>query len=104
MRSYISEMPNGSYFVDYLDNDGIVDSPLKIHLTLTIKDDMLFDFKGLATGRGYTHLSRYTTMLQRTLNIYPEIPVNGGCFRPIRFNILTILAFLFNCLLRSVAI
>ena len=93
MRSHIREMPVGSYsFTDYLDNDGILDAPLKIHLNLTINhDNMLFDFQGTSPpGRGYTHLSRYTTMSAAHLSIkhiYPEIPINGGCFRPIRFNI-----------------
>ena len=36
MRSYIAEIPDGAYkFEDYFDNDGIVDEPVKLCLTLT---------------------------------------------------------------------
>jgi N-methylhydantoinase B len=93
MRSYIREMPDGTYsFTDYLDNDGIVDSPLKIHLEVTVQgDSMLFDFQGTSPpGKGFTHMSRYTTMSAVHLSmkhIYPDFPINGGCFRPIRIQI-----------------
>jgi N-methylhydantoinase B len=93
MRSYISEMPDGSYsFSDYIDNDGIVDQPLKINLTVTVDGNtLLFDFAGTSPpGMGFTNLSRYATMsgVNLTLkHLYPEIPINGGCFRPVKFNI-----------------
>lgn len=93
MRSYIEEIPDGTYrFEDYIDNDGIIDRPLKISLALTVKgSDMHFDFTGSApTSRGPLNLSRNTTMsgcYVAMKHIFPEVPVNGGAFRPATFTI-----------------
>jgi N-methylhydantoinase B len=55
MRSYIEEIPDGRYcFEDIIDNDGIVDAPLKLVLALTVRGSQLeFDFTGTSgTSRG----------------------------------------------------
>ncbi|HEX9842768.1 MAG TPA: hydantoinase B/oxoprolinase family protein, partial [bacterium] len=46
MRSYLAELPDGAYeYEDYLDSDGVVNEPLRIHLTLTIRgSDAYLDF------------------------------------------------------------
>ena len=46
MRNHIQSLPNGTYSVDdYLDNDGVSDTPLQLSVDLIIKDDELtFDF------------------------------------------------------------
>ena len=46
MRSYISSLPDGEiYAEDYLDNDGIIDEPLKVALNLKIAgESMTMDF------------------------------------------------------------
>ncbi len=91
MRSYIEEIPDGTYrFEDFIDNDGIVDQPLKIALTLTVKGSQLtFDFTGTsAAARGPVNLSRNTTLSACYVamkHIFPEVPVNGGAFRPATF-------------------
>ena len=91
MRSYIEEIPDGMYrFEDFIDNDGIVDQPLKIALTLTVKGSQLtFDFTGTsAAARGPVNLSRNTTLSACYVamkHIFPEVPVNGGAFRPATF-------------------
>ena len=93
MRSYIEEIPDGTYrFEDFLDNDGIVDEPLKLSLALTVSGSELhFDFTGTAgTSRGPVNLSRNTTLsgcYVAMKHIFPEVPVNGGAFRPARFTI-----------------
>jgi len=93
MRSYIDEIPDGTYrFEELIDNDGIVDSPLKISLALTVKgSDLHFDFAGSSsTARGPVNLSRNTTMsgcYVAMKHIFPEVPVNGGAFRPATFAI-----------------
>ena len=48
MRSYIAELPDGTYtFEDFIDNDGIVDEPIPVKIAITVKDDhMHFDFTG----------------------------------------------------------
>ncbi len=93
MRSYIAEIPDGTYgFEDLIDNDGIVDQPLKIVLALTVKgSDLHFDFTGTSpTARGPVNLSRNTTLSSCYVamkHIFPEVPVNGGAFRPASFTI-----------------
>ena len=93
MRSYIAEIPDGTYrFEDTIDNDGITDEPLRIALALTVKgSDMHFDFTGTSpTARGPVNLSRNTTLSSCYVamkHIFPEVPVNGGAFRPATFTI-----------------
>ncbi|WP_439495238.1 hydantoinase B/oxoprolinase family protein, partial [Bosea sp. (in: a-proteobacteria)] len=91
MRSYIAEIPDGTYAItDYFDNDGVVDEPLTVALALTVSgSDLLFDFTGTSGAAvGPMNISDATT---RSLcfvalkHIFPEVPVNGGAFRPTRF-------------------
>ncbi len=91
MRSYIRDLPDGTYsFEDHFDNDGIVDAPIPIRLAITVKgEDMHFDFTGTgATSRGPVNMSRNTTLSSCYVaikHIFPDVPVNGGTFRPIHF-------------------
>jgi N-methylhydantoinase B len=93
MRSYIAEIPDGAYrFEDFFDNDGIVDEPVKLVLTLTKKGtDLHFDFAGTdGATRGPINLALTTTLSSCYVaikHIFPEVPVNGGAFRPTSFNI-----------------
>ena len=93
MRSYIAELADGTYsFEDYFDNDGIVDAPIPIHLAITVKgDEMHFDFSGTGpTSRGPLNMSRNTTLSSCYVaikHIFPDVPVNGGTFRPIHFTV-----------------
>ncbi len=93
MRSYIAEIPDGTYRIeDFYDNDGIVDAPLRVPLALTVEGSSLhFDFTGTSpVAKGPMNMSDTTT---RSLcfvalkHIFPEVPVNGGAFRPTRFTI-----------------
>ena len=91
MRSYIGELADGTYtFEDHFDNDGIVDAPIPIRLAITVKgEDMHFDFTGTGpTSRGPMNMSRNTTLSSCYVaikHIFPDVPVNGGTFRPIHF-------------------
>ncbi len=93
MRSYIAEIPDGTYCAtDWFDNDGVVDAPLKVVLSLTVDgSDLHFDFTGTApAARGPMNISDSTTMslcLVALKHVFPEVPVNGGAFRPTRFTI-----------------
>ena len=93
MRSYIAELADGTYsFEDYFDNDGIVDEPIPIRLSITVKgDEMHFDFTGTGpTSRGPVNMSRNTTLSSCYVaikHIFPDVPVNGGTFRPIHFTL-----------------
>jgi len=48
VRSYIAEIPDGTYrFADCMDDDGIDDTPLRIELALTVAGtEITFDFSG----------------------------------------------------------
>lgn len=93
MRSHIAEIPDGTYhFEDFFDNDGIVDEPVKIALTIRKAGaDLDFDFTGTdKVTRGPINLALTTTLSSCYVaikHIFPEVPVNGGAFRPMKFNV-----------------
>lgn len=93
MRSYINEIPDGVYrFEDFIDNDGIEDRPLGLKLTMTVEgSEMKLDFTGTSgTARGPLNLSRNTTLSSCYVaikHLFPDVPVNGGTFRPVSFEI-----------------
>ena len=93
MRSYIDEIPDGTYdYEDFMDNDGIIDEPIKVALSLTVSGSSLhFDFsQSDPAARGPLNLSRSTTQSTCFIalkHIFTEVPVNGGAFRPISFDI-----------------
>jgi len=93
MRSYISELPDGTYTCeDWIDNDGIVDAPLAVKLAITITGDtMHFDFTGTGPrARGPMNMSRNTTISSVFVaikHIFADVPVNGGTFRPISIHV-----------------
>lgn len=93
MRSYIAEIPDGIYrFEDFIDNDGIVDEPIPVKLAVTIKgEQMHFDFTGTGPkSRGPLNMSRNTTLSSCFVaikHIFPDVPVNGGTFRPISIHV-----------------
>ncbi|MBM3361098.1 MAG: hydantoinase B/oxoprolinase family protein [Betaproteobacteria bacterium] len=93
MRSYISEIPDGTYrWEDFLDNDGINDQPVPVKLAITVTgDEMHFDFTGTgASTTGPMNMSHNTTLSSCYVaikHIFPDVPVNGGTFRPISFTL-----------------
>lgn len=93
MRSYIAELPDGTYtFEDAIDNDGIEDRALPVKLKVTIAgEQMHFDFAGTApTARGPMNMSRNTTVSSCFVaikHLFPDVPVNGGTFRPITIDV-----------------
>lgn len=93
MRSHIEEIPDGTYScVDHLDNDGIEDKAREFHLELTVDgSDIHMDFSGTSpAAKGPVNLSRNTTISTAYValkHIFPDVPVNGGTFRPVDFKI-----------------
>lgn len=93
MRSYIAEIPDGIYAIeDFFDNDGVIDEPLRVRLSLTVTgSDLHFDFSGSdGPAAGPMNISDSTTKSMCFValkHIFPEVPVNGGAFRPTRFTI-----------------
>ncbi len=93
MRSYIGDIPDGAYrIVDGFDNDGVVDSPLDVRLSVVVKGtDLHFDFTGTdGPAIGPMNISANTTKSMCFValkHIFPDVPVNGGAFRPMHFTI-----------------
>ncbi|GGY93266.1 hydantoinase B/oxoprolinase family protein [Novosphingobium colocasiae] len=91
MRSYIADIPDGRYvFDDFFDNDGVSDVRLPIRLAVTVTGDSLeFDFTGTApAARGPMNIADCTTRSMCFValkHLFPDVPVNGGVFRPVRF-------------------
>ncbi|MDP2084642.1 MAG: hydantoinase B/oxoprolinase family protein [Gemmobacter sp.] len=93
MRAYISDIPDGTYVLeDGFDNDGVVDAPLKVRLAITVTgSDLHFDFTGTdGPAVGPMNISAGTTKslcFVALKHVFPDVPVNGGAFRPARFTI-----------------
>ncbi len=90
-RRAIREIPNGQYeFVDYCDNDGITEEPIKIAARLTVKDDEIeVDFSGSSPQvRGGMNAAFAVTVSATCYAIKcladPENPPSSGSYRPIK--------------------
>ena len=90
MRSEISAIPDGSYeFTDWMEDDGVVDEPVRFHVTVTIDGDrMIVDWTGSApqvrgpinATYGVTAGAVYNAVFHLTDS---AIPKNSGAYRPI---------------------
>ncbi len=93
MRVQIARLPAGTVSAeDFLDNDGIVDQPLKIALDLTIEGDrMIIDFtRSSPACAGPVNISRATTIAACYValkHIFGEVPANAGVLEPVEFKI-----------------
>jgi N-methylhydantoinase B len=93
MESYIAELPDGEYAAeDFLDNDGIVDEPLRIRLSIGIKGKrMRLDFSGTADAcDGPVNISRATAIASCYValkHVFQDVPGNAGVLAPIDLEI-----------------
>ncbi|MEM1046109.1 MAG: hydantoinase B/oxoprolinase family protein [Pseudomonadota bacterium] len=91
MRSEIAALPDGTVSAeDYLDNDGIDDTPLKIALDLTIDGDrMTMDFSRSSPAcAGPVNISRSTTIAACYValkHVFGDVPANAGVLEPVSF-------------------
>lgn len=89
MRAELLALPDGRYSAeDFLDNDGIEDQPLAIHVALEIKHDQLtIDFEGSAPQcAGPVNISLPTTIATAYValkHLFPNLPANAGVMRPV---------------------
>jgi len=89
MAANISDLPDGTYSAeDYLDNDGIIDQPLKIALDLTISGDrMTLDFSRTSHAcAGPVNISLSTAIASiyvATKHLFTEVPANAGVLEPL---------------------
>ncbi len=90
MRSEVSSLPDGRVSADdWLDNDGVVDEPLKIALDLEVAGDRLvLDFRRSAPAcQGPVNISRSTTVAACYValkHVFGEVPANAGVLEPIQ--------------------
>ena len=93
MRAELTDLPDGRWeAVDYLDNDGITDTPLAIRVALSIMgDQMELDFTGTAPRcSGPVNIALPTTVATAYVaikHIFPALPANAGVMRPITVTI-----------------
>ena len=91
MRAQIAALPDGRASVeDWLDNDGVVDEPLKVALDLTVAGDRLtLDFSRSSPAcAGPVNISRSTTIAACYValkHIFADVPANAGVLEPIDF-------------------
>ena len=89
MRAHIAEIPDGTYASEaFVDSDGVVNTPLRIALSVTKSGDALhFDFSGSSPPcRGPMNSVRATTVSSVYLavrHIFPDTPLNAGAFQPL---------------------
>jgi N-methylhydantoinase B len=93
MRAQIADLPQGTISAeDWLDNDGISDTPLKVALDLTIAGDrMVMDFSRSSPAcAGPVNISRSTTIAACYValkHIFGDVPANAGVLEPVEFRI-----------------
>ena len=91
MRANIAALPDGIYSCDdFLDNDGVIDKPLRIALDLTIAGDrMTLDFSRSAPPcDGPLNIARSTAVAccyVALKHLFTDVPANAGCLAPIEF-------------------
>ncbi|MDQ8732012.1 hydantoinase B/oxoprolinase family protein [Bradyrhizobium sp. LHD-71] len=91
MRASIAELKDGVYSADdFLDNDGIVDKPLRIALDLAVSGEtMTLDFSRCSPAcAGPLNISRSTTIAACYValkHVFRDVPANAGVLDPIRF-------------------
>ncbi len=89
IRAGLRKIPDGTYTgVDYIDDDGQSDEPIKLQVNIHKKDDeVVVDFEGTAKQvRGNincpiatVHAAVYYALIAV---IDPHVPPNSGCYRP----------------------
>ena len=96
-RSAIATIPDGTYgYHDFLDNDGVdLDDPIRIEVAVTVSGETVHvDFTGsnpqvrgpfncMPSG---SQAAAYFAVRAMT---DPQIPTNGGCFRPVSLHLPT---------------
>ena len=89
MAHYIGELPDGQYSAeDWLDNDGIVDEPLRIALDLSIVGErMCLDFsRSSAACAGPVNIALSTAVASVYValkHLFVDVPANAGVLQPV---------------------
>ncbi|MFQ5942660.1 MAG: hydantoinase B/oxoprolinase family protein [Anaerolineales bacterium] len=93
IRTALEEIPDGTYSgVDYVDDDGFSDEPIKLQVNIhKAGDSVAVDFEGTADqvqGNincpiATVHAAAYYALIAV---IDPHVPPNSGCYRPFNIN------------------
>jgi len=89
MAANIADLEDGTYSAeDYLDNDGLVDEPLRIAVDLSIKgDQMTLDFSRTSPAcAGPVNIALSTAVASVYVaikHVFTEVPANAGVLEPI---------------------
>ncbi|OUJ11512.1 hydantoinase B/oxoprolinase family protein [Acetobacter okinawensis] len=95
-RAIIRTLPDGDYsFSDYTDEDSVNGYPMRIHVTLRIRDDQIeLDFTGsdpqlssslnVPTGGKEKHSLALIAVIYALYTLDPSITLNHGLTRPLR--------------------
>lgn len=94
-REVLKQIPAGIYVEEgYLDNDGVVDEPIRVKMKLTVDEqgNMEVDLTGSspqAVGSTNTGVAQTISAIRVAYKmlILPEAPVTGGSFRGLTFKI-----------------
>lgn len=89
MRSYLEQIPDGRYhFTDAVEAGADLDLAIEVELSVR-GSDVQIDFAGSSPSYlGPMNLARPTTItaaLSAFKHLFPDVPINGGCFRPFHF-------------------
>jgi N-methylhydantoinase B len=102
MRAALRSMPDGVYeFEDCVDDDGITDEPLRIHVTLTIRGDAAaVDFTGSSPQAAGSvnctlNMSKSAVYFAVMSAAGGDFAANSGCYRPI--DVIAPLGTVVNC-------
>ncbi len=94
MRSHIEEIPDGTYtYTDYLDNDGLVDDADRGARSRSRSPAATCRSTSRARRpavRGPVNLARNSTVSACYValkHIFPDVPINGGTFRPAKVHV-----------------
>lgn len=90
-RAAIRTLHDGVYrFTDFLDNDGVTDQPVKIHVAISIRGDQAeVDFTGSDAQAAGCVNANYAVALSATMYVFrclvaEDVPYTAGLLRPIR--------------------
>lgn len=90
-KALLQKIPNGRYtFTDYLDNDGISDSPVQLTVTIIVEGDRaIVDFTGSSDQVEGSLNAVYAITLSAVYYVFRsliglDVPNNAGCLAPIQ--------------------
>ncbi|MGB0310699.1 MAG: hydantoinase B/oxoprolinase family protein [Candidatus Puniceispirillaceae bacterium] len=92
MREHLLQLGSNKLHVeDYLDNDGVTDTALKLALDMTITESggLIMDFSRSSSAcDGPVNISRSTTIAATYValkHIFTDVPANAGVLKPVEF-------------------